>query len=65
MISNATRRAQVNGPHAQAQQDHLLCLFLYHLILCAQLLPLPLGEVAERSEAGEAGEGRRGALRVE
>ena len=28
--------------------DHLLCLFLYE-----RFLPLPLGEVAERSEDGE------------
>ena len=35
----------------QAQQDNLLCLFLYYLY--EHPLPLPLGEVAERSEDGE------------
>ena len=32
---------------------NLLCLFLYHLFSCGDLLPLTLGEVAERSEDGE------------
>ena len=48
------QRAAGRIKQLKAQRDNPLCLFLCNYnLMSAPLLPLPLGEVAERSEDGE------------